>query len=133
MGLRWYPTDETARDTPGSRFLAVTVADEARHVEVFTRRATMTGHDLALSTVGGRTSLQTLIDEPDYAIASFLLSVTGEGTFVSLLSFLDRHAPDPDARTGGRVDSQQGRRSGHGYRRTACPTPTLRASTSTQR
>ena len=50
---------------------------------------------LALSTVGGRASLQTLLDEPDYATASFLLSVMGEGTFVSLLSFLERHAPDP--------------------------------------
>ena len=80
------------------QFLAVTIADEARHIEVFTRRATMTGHDLALSTVGGRASLQTLLDEPDYAIASFLLSVMGEGTFVSLLSFLERHAPDPVTR-----------------------------------
>jgi hypothetical protein len=75
--------------------LAVTIADEARHIDVFTRRATCTGHDLALSTVGGRASLQTLLDEPDYAIASFLLSVMGEGTFVSLLGFLERHAPDP--------------------------------------
>ena len=75
--------------------LAVTVADEARHIDVFTRRATITGHELALSTVGGRASLQTLLDEPDYATASFLLSVMGEGTFVSLLSFLERHAPDP--------------------------------------
>jgi hypothetical protein len=80
------------------QFLAVTVADEARHVEVFTRRATMTGHDFALSTVGGRASLQTLIDEPDYATANFLLSVMGEGTFVSLLSFLEHHAPDPVTR-----------------------------------
>ncbi len=78
--------------------LAVTVADEARHIAVFTRRATMTGHELALSTVGGRVSLQTLLDEPDYATASFLLSVMGEGTFVSLLSFLERHAPDPVTR-----------------------------------
>jgi len=75
--------------------LAITVADEARHIDVFTRRATITGQELALSTVGGRASLQTLIDEPDYATASFLLSVMGEGTFVSLLSFLERHAPDP--------------------------------------
>jgi len=75
--------------------LAVTVADEARHIEVFTRRATCRGGELALSSVGGRTSLQTLLDEPDFAVASFLLSVMGEGTFVSLLSFLERHAPDP--------------------------------------
>jgi hypothetical protein len=74
--------------------LAVTVADEARHIDVFTRRATMAGGELSLSTVGGRASLQTLLDEPDYATASFLLSVMGEGTFVSLLSFLERHAPD---------------------------------------
>ena len=55
----------------------------------------MTGRELALSTVGGRASLQTLLDEPDFAVASFLLSVMGEGTFVALLSFLERHAPDP--------------------------------------
>jgi hypothetical protein len=76
------------------QFLAVTVADEARHIDVFTRRATLTGRPLALSTVGGRASLQTLLDEPDFAVASFLLSVMGEGTFVSLLSFIERHAPD---------------------------------------
>lgn len=75
--------------------LAVTVADEARHIEVFSRRVEMSGQPLALSTVSGRVSLQTLLDEPDFAIASFLLSVMGEGTFVALLTFLERHAPDP--------------------------------------
>ena len=75
--------------------LAITVADEARHIEVFTRRAGQTGRALALSSAGGRASLQTLLDEPDYATAAFLLSVMGEGTFLSLLSFLERHAPDP--------------------------------------
>jgi TusA-related sulfurtransferase len=77
------------------QFLAITVADEARHIDVFTRRATLTGQPLALSSVGGRASLQTLLDEPDFAIASFLLSVMGEGTFLSLLGFLERCAPDP--------------------------------------
>ena len=67
------------------QLLAITVADEARHIEVFTRRATIAGHELALSSAGGRASLQTLLDEPDYAVAMFLLSVMGEGTFVSLL------------------------------------------------
>lgn len=78
--------------------LAVTVADEARHIEVFSRRAALTGAEPALSTVGGRLSLQTLLDEPDYATAAFLLSVMGEGTFVSLLGFLERCAPDPVTR-----------------------------------
>jgi hypothetical protein len=77
------------------QFLATQVADEARHIEVFTRRAALTGRPLGVSGAGGRASLQTLLDEPDWAIASFLLSALGEGTFLSLLSFLERHAPDP--------------------------------------
>ena len=39
-----------------------------------------------------------MLDEPDWATASFLLSVLGEGTFLSLLSFLDDWAPDPVTR-----------------------------------
>lgn len=79
--------------------LAVQVADEARHVEVFTRRATLrSGSRLGLSTAGGQASLLTLFEEPDFALAHFLLSVLGEGTFLSLLSFLERHAPDPVTR-----------------------------------
>lgn len=77
------------------QFLATQLADEARHVEVFTRRASLAGHPLGVSGAGGRASLQTLLKEPDWATASFLLSVLGEGTFLSLLSFLDRYAPDP--------------------------------------
>ncbi|MBV9661449.1 MAG: ferritin-like domain-containing protein [Acidimicrobiales bacterium] len=76
-------------------FLATQVADEARHVEVFTRRAGLCGHLLGVSGAGGRASLQTLVDEPEWSNASFLLSVLGEGSFLSLLSFLQRHAPDP--------------------------------------
>jgi hypothetical protein len=34
------------------------------------------------------------VDEQDFAIASFLLSVLGEGTFLSLLKFIERYAPD---------------------------------------
>ena len=67
--------------------LAVTVADEARHIEVFTRRATMTGHELALSTVGGRASLQTLLDEARLRDRQLPAVGDGRGTFVSLLGF----------------------------------------------
>lgn len=77
------------------QLLAIQVADEARHIEVFTRRATLFRDDLGLSTAGGQASLKTLLDEPDFALAMFLLSVLGEGTFLSLLWFLDRFAPDP--------------------------------------
>lgn len=75
--------------------LAIQAADEARHVEVFTRRALLKGRELGLSTAGGQASLKTLVDEPDFATASFLLSVLGEGTFLSLLWFIERFAPDP--------------------------------------
>lgn len=77
------------------QFLATQLADEARHVEVFTRRARLCGQQLGVSGAGGRASLQTLLDEPDWPAAAFLLSVLGEGTFLSLLSFLERHSPDP--------------------------------------
>lgn len=77
------------------QLLAIQIADEARHVEVFTRRATLRRNELGLSTVGGQQSLKTLLDESDFALASFLLSVLGEGTFLHLLSFLEHHAPDP--------------------------------------
>jgi hypothetical protein len=52
---------------------------------------------------GGRASLQTLFDEPDWPTASFLLSVLGEGSFLSLLAFLERWAPDPVTRRIARL------------------------------
>lgn len=86
--------------------LALQAADEARHIEVFTRRALLKRKELGLSTAGGQTSLKTLLEEPDFAIASFLLSVPGEGTFLSLLWFLDRHASDPVTATVCRLAAQ---------------------------
>jgi hypothetical protein len=80
------------------QLLAIQAADEARHVEVFTRRATLHRPQPALSTAGGQASLKTLVDEPDFALATFLLSVLGEGSFLSLLRFVERAAPDPVTR-----------------------------------
>jgi hypothetical protein len=39
--------------------------------------------------------LQTLLEEHDFTMGSFLLSVLGEGTFLDLLRFLNQYAPDP--------------------------------------
>lgn len=86
--------------------LALQAADEARHIEIFTRRALLKGKELGLSTAGGQASLKTLVEEPDFAVASFLLSVLGEGTFLSLLWFLDRHASDPVTATVCRLAAQ---------------------------
>lgn len=86
--------------------LAVQAADEARHIEVFTRRALLRRDKLGLSTAGGQASLKTLLDEPDFALASFLLSVLGEGTFLSLLTFIRDHAPDPVTRAAAELSAR---------------------------
>lgn len=88
------------------QLLAVQTADEARHIEVFTRRALLCRDTLGTSTIGGQASLKTLLDEPEFAIASFLLSVLGEGTFLSLLHFLHAHAPDVVTREVTRLVAQ---------------------------
>jgi hypothetical protein len=78
--------------------LSIQVADEARHVEVFTRRALLKSEELGVSGSGGRASLQTLLEEADFSLSAFLLSVLGEGSFLELLAFIARHAPDPVTR-----------------------------------
>lgn len=88
------------------QLLAVQAADEARHVEVFTRRALLKTGRMGTSSAGGRASLASLLAEPDFALASFLLSVLGEGSFLNLLAFLDRHAPDPVTRAAVRLAHQ---------------------------
>jgi hypothetical protein len=78
--------------------LAVQAADEARHIEIFSRRALLRRDKLGTSSVLGRRSLQTILQETEMSVASFLLSVLGEGTFLHLLAFLERHGPDPVTR-----------------------------------
>ncbi|HUJ63597.1 MAG TPA: ferritin-like domain-containing protein [Kofleriaceae bacterium] len=88
------------------QLLAIQAADEARHIEVFTRRARRRGDALGVSTAGGQASLASLFDEPEFAIASFLLSVLGEGSFLLLLQFLRDHAPDLVTRDVARLAAQ---------------------------
>jgi len=74
--------------------LAVQIVDEARHAEALTRRAEAGGKGLGTTAVSGQLSLQTLLEEPDFTTATFLLCVMGEGTFLTLLKFLEEHAPE---------------------------------------
>lgn len=83
--------------------LAIQIADEARHIDVFTRRLRLKGREPALSTAGGQASLKTLLDEGDFSIAQMLLAVLGEGTLVDLLHFLRQYAPDPVTRQIARL------------------------------
>jgi hypothetical protein len=83
--------------------LAVQIVDEARHAEAFTRRAEGGGSGLGTTAVSGQLSLQTLLEEPDFTTATFLLCVMGEGTFLTLLKFLEEHAPEAVTATLARL------------------------------
>jgi hypothetical protein len=76
-------------------FLCTQMADEARHIEAFTKRALANGGGLQYAAASTQLSLKTLFDQHDFTVASFLLSVMGEGTFLDLLRFIEDHAPDP--------------------------------------
>lgn len=76
-------------------FLSTQMMDEARHIEAFTKRALANGGGLQYSAASTQLSLKTLFDQHDFTVASFLLSVLGEGTFLDLLKFIEDHAPDP--------------------------------------
>jgi TusA-related sulfurtransferase len=75
-------------------FLATQLADEARHIDVFLKRARLCGRGLGISSVTTSRSLLSLLQTEDFTEAAFLLSVLGEGTFLDLLSFIERYAPD---------------------------------------
>lgn len=79
-------------------FLASQVRDEARHIEVFVKRALANGGGLQYSTASTQASLKSLLDQEDFLRASFLLSVLGEGTFLDLLRYVETYAPDPVTR-----------------------------------
>ena len=78
-------------------WLASHVHDEARHVEVFTKRSLIGGQP-SYALASTELSLHTLLDERDFSGAALLLNVLGEGTFLDLLRFVERHAPDAATR-----------------------------------
>ena len=83
-------------------WLAGHVHDEARHIEVFTKRALIGGQS-GYALASTELSLHTLLEEPDFSGAALLLNVLGEGTFLDLLRFVERHAPDAATRAAARL------------------------------
>lgn len=75
-------------------FLGSLMNDEARHIEVFTKRANANGQGMQFSSAVTQRSLYSLLREKDYVTSSFLLHVMGEGTFIDLLKFLEQYMPD---------------------------------------
>ena len=96
-------------------FLASQVDDEARHVEVFTKRALANGGGLQYVSAATEWSLKSLLNQEDFTSASFLLHILGEGTFMELLMFLEEVAPDPVTAQIFKLTRQdEGRHVGYG-------------------
>ncbi len=79
-------------------FLSTQIADEARHVEVFLKRLYLNGAGLREVSAGTESSIKGLLMQDDFARASFLLHVLGEGTFMDLFHLLIEIAPDEATR-----------------------------------
>lgn len=79
-------------------FLSTQVVDEARHVEAFLKRLYLNGMGLREVAVGTESSIKGLLMQDDFARASFLLHVLGEGTFTDLFHLLIEIAPDEATR-----------------------------------
>ena len=93
-------------------WLSSHIYDEARHVEVFTKRA-VAGGARSYALASTELSLRTLLDETDFSNAALLLNVLGEGTFLDLLRFVEHHAPDAATATAARLAHRDERRHVH--------------------
>ena len=88
------------------------IHDEARHIEVFTKRSLAGGHH-GYALASTELSLSTLLDEHDFTASSLLLNVLGEGTFLDLLRFIEIHAPDAATAAAARLAHRDERRHLH--------------------
>ncbi|MCB9894132.1 MAG: sulfurtransferase TusA family protein [Planctomycetes bacterium] len=98
LSALYVPSKFIARIHPAyvevGQFLATQLMDEARHIDVFLKRARSGGGGVGLSHATTSASLHSLLTLEDFTEAAFLLSVLGEGTFLDLLRYIEDHAPD---------------------------------------
>lgn len=80
--------------TEAAMFLSTQVMDEARHAEVFLKRIHVNGAGLQEVSPSTESSIKGLLHQEDFARASFLLHVLGEGTFKDLFHLLIDVAPE---------------------------------------
>jgi len=83
-------------------WLAAHVHDEARHIEVFTKRS-LIGGQASYALASTELSLHTLLEERDFSGSALLLNVLGEGTFLDLLRFVEHYSPDAATRAAARL------------------------------
>ncbi|MEA2179046.1 MAG: hypothetical protein QOG77_2343 [Solirubrobacteraceae bacterium] len=112
-------------------WLSSHVHDEARHLEVFTKRA-LAGGQSGYALASTELSLSTLLEERDFTASSLLLNVLGEGTFLDLLKFVSQQAPDAATATAARLAHRDEQRHVHfgisHIRRAAALDPDLRTT-----
>jgi len=65
-------------------FLATQIMDEARHLDVFRKRALANGGGLLMASAGQEELLATILEAPDYTTASALMHIFGEGFVLTL-------------------------------------------------
>ncbi len=65
-------------------FLATQIMDEARHMDVFRKRALANGGGLLMASPGQEELLAAILNAPDYATASALMHIFGEGFVLTL-------------------------------------------------
>jgi hypothetical protein len=65
-------------------FLATQIMDEARHTEVFRKRALAGGGGLLHASPGFEWALQAIIEAPSHTMGTYLLNLLGEGLVLTL-------------------------------------------------
>jgi hypothetical protein len=74
-------------------FLATQIMDEARHMDVFRKRALANGGGLLQASPASEAVLRLIIEAPDYTVASTLMHILGEGFVLTLFRNGEMLAP----------------------------------------
>lgn len=74
-------------------FLASQVFDEARHLDVFRKRALANGGGLLKASPGSERLLRLILEAPNYTVASALMHILGEGFVLTLFRHGEFLAP----------------------------------------
>jgi hypothetical protein len=96
-------------------FMATQVMDEARHAEVFRKRALTTGYGLMKASPQNEISLKHIRDADSFAEMSLSLHLIGEGVVLTLFRFSEYIAPtEADKRMFRLIMQDEARHVGYG-------------------
>jgi len=96
-------------------FIATQAMDEARHMEVFRKRALATGHGLLRASAQNETNLKFLRDADGFAEMSLALHLQAEGNVLTLFRFSEYISPtEADKKMFRLVMQDEARHVGYG-------------------